>query len=319
MHYDVFNGDADGILSLLQLRLHDSRSSTLITGVKRDILLLERIRCTTGDSVTVLDISMAKNSQALRQILQSGAHVFYADHHLCGDIPDHPCLDAHIDLDANMCTALIIDRYLNGKYRHWAIAATFGDNLISVVEQLAEQSGLTATQTSQLRKLGTYINYNGYGRRLEELHYHPAELLRCLLRYDSPWALFDDQHSPYYRLEAAYHQDLDFAMEQRADYESRYLRVFRLPDTAASHRVSGVFSNELANREPEKAHAVLTLNDKGSYTVSLRAPLNNKQGAGKLCSQFPTGGGREAAAGINELPLKELDRFIQEAEHFYSI
>ena len=40
MHYDVFNGDADGICALLQLRLEEPLVSTRITGIKRDIALL---------------------------------------------------------------------------------------------------------------------------------------------------------------------------------------------------------------------------------------------------------------------------------------
>jgi hypothetical protein len=39
-------------------------------------------------------------------------------------------------------------------------------------------------------------------------------------------------------------------------------------------------------------------------------PLNNKQGAAALCRQFPSGGGREAAAGINDLPADMLGQFI---------
>jgi hypothetical protein len=30
-----------------------------------------------------------------------------------------------------------------------------------------------------------------------------------------------------------------------------------------------------------------------------------------VCSQFATGGGREAAAGINRLPAEELDQLIE--------
>jgi len=58
MHYDVFNGDADGIISLLQLRLAYPRTTTLVTGVKRDIKLLQRLNLQSRDSLTVLDISM---------------------------------------------------------------------------------------------------------------------------------------------------------------------------------------------------------------------------------------------------------------------
>ena len=41
--YDVFNGDADGICALTQLRLAEPRpTATLVTGVKRDIDLLQK-------------------------------------------------------------------------------------------------------------------------------------------------------------------------------------------------------------------------------------------------------------------------------------
>ena len=42
-NYDVFNGDADGICALQQLRLNDPIESKLITGVKRDIQLLDHV------------------------------------------------------------------------------------------------------------------------------------------------------------------------------------------------------------------------------------------------------------------------------------
>jgi hypothetical protein len=78
----------------------------------------------------------------------------------------------------------------------------------------------------------------------------------------------------------------------------------------------------LANKAPDKAHIVVTLNPvnedrQASYTVSLRAPLNNKQGAGDICAQFPTGGGRAAAAGINVLPKEHLTEFIKQVEVYY--
>ena len=53
---DVFNGDADGLCALHQLRLADPQPSELVTGVKRDIKLLDRVQAIAGDRVTVLDI-----------------------------------------------------------------------------------------------------------------------------------------------------------------------------------------------------------------------------------------------------------------------
>jgi len=50
-NYDVFNGDADGIISLVQLRLSQPREAQLVTGRKRDIKLLERVPAGEGDRV----------------------------------------------------------------------------------------------------------------------------------------------------------------------------------------------------------------------------------------------------------------------------
>ena len=80
VYYDAFNGDADGICALLQLRLVEPHESTLITGVKRDIKLLERVSLEAAE-VTALDISLAENVDALNALLAAGAKVRYFDHH----------------------------------------------------------------------------------------------------------------------------------------------------------------------------------------------------------------------------------------------
>ena len=48
-HYDVFNGDADGICALTQMRNAQPVDSTLITGVKRDISLLKQVDAQADD------------------------------------------------------------------------------------------------------------------------------------------------------------------------------------------------------------------------------------------------------------------------------
>ena len=75
--------------------------------------------------------------------------------------------------------------------------------------------------------------------------------------------------------------------------------------------MSGVFANQLAQENPDRAHAMLTKNNDGGFLVSVRAPLNNKTGADELCRQFESGGGRKAAAGINHLPSEDYERFAQ--------
>lgn len=317
MHFDVFNGDADGIIALLQLRLAEPKDAQLVTGVKRDIQLLEKLSVTQDDSITALDISMEKNKVGLETILSAGAKVFYADHHKSGDIPQHENLTAHIDLDANTCTALIVDELLAGRYHTWAITAAYGDNLIAKADQLATKAGLSVEQQAQLKELGTLINYNGYGSKLDDLHFDPAVLFQELLAYDDPFAVIADQDSPFHVLQSAYQQDMDKALAIEPQYQSATLGLFELPNAASSRRISGVYGNLLANKSPNSAHAVLTMNHDETYTVSLRAPLNKKYGAGDICSQFCSGGGRAAAAGINTLAPHDLERFIQTVEEYY--
>jgi hypothetical protein len=318
MNYDIFNGDADGIIALLQLRLADPLEAKLVTGVKRDIKLVETVDVQAGDELTVLDVSMEKNMAGLEHALARGAHVFYADHHKAGDIPQHGNLDAHIDLDANMCTALIVDKLLQGRFHAWAITAAYGDNLIAKADELADLAGFSAEQKAQLKELGTLINYNGYGSKVDDLHFHPADLYQALIKYTSPFDVIADTSSPFYLLQSAYQQDMDAAQAIPATHESNKLKLFELPDNAASRRISGVYGNWLANQNPDSAHAVLTENVDGTYTVSLRAPLNNKQGAVAVCGQFPTGGGREAAAGINALSKDDVSAFIDAVETYYA-
>jgi len=91
--FDVFNGDADGIISLVQLRLAEPRDSQLITGRKRDIELLKRVDAGEGDRVTVLDVSLSKNREPLERVLKAGASVYYFDHHHADPVPTHDNLE----------------------------------------------------------------------------------------------------------------------------------------------------------------------------------------------------------------------------------
>lgn len=317
MNYDVFNGDADGILALLQLRLANPIESQLITGVKRDIQLLKKIQVKPGDHLMILDVSMEKNIEELKIALSCGANAVYFDHHRSGEIPDSSHLEAHIDLDPNTCTALLVDKTLDGQFHEWAITAAYGDNLIARADELANQAGLTGEQAKLLKEFGTLINYNGYGAEVSDLHYHPAGLYQALLAYSSPFEAIDDQSSPFYKLRVAYQDDMQNALAIEPSHQSEYLSVYELPQALWAKRISGVFGNLLANQTPDSAHAVLSLNADETYTVSLRAPLNNKQGAGDICSQFVSGGGRAAAAGVNALPKAQVADFIEAVESYY--
>lgn len=306
---DVFNGDADGLCALHQLRLVDPADSELVTGPKREISLLKRVEAQAGDHVTVLDIALSKNRAALDSILAAGAQVRYFDHHQPGDIPVHPRFESYIDTDAQVCTSLLVDQYLQGRQRIWAVTAAFGDNLAESARHAAQPLNLSLDQLAQLQSLGECLNYNGYGETLADLFFDPAELYRQLRPYTDPFR-FMQESVAYPILKTGYAEDMALAVEVAPTEERPAGRVFMLPAEKWARRISGVFGNRLAVESPAQAHAVLTAKAEGGYVVSVRAPMATQSGADEVCSQFETGGGRRGAAGINHLPESELNRFM---------
>ena len=83
--YDVFNGDADGICALIQLRLAEPAETTLITGVKRDIALAKQVPTSEPSQVNILDVSLDKNRDAVEALLAADCSGFYVDHHYPGE------------------------------------------------------------------------------------------------------------------------------------------------------------------------------------------------------------------------------------------
>jgi len=307
--YDIFNGDADGICALHQLRLETPRDADLVTGVKRDTALVARVAAAPGDELTVLDVSLRSNAVAVRQALAAGARVRYFDHHAAGDIPQHPALEAHIDTAPDVCTSLLVDRHLSGRHRLWAVVAAFGDNLVEAALRAAQPLQLDHAELARLHELGEAINYNAYGETVEDLHYPPADLYRIIAPYRDPrHFIFDEPVFDVLKQAAA--EDLARAEDVEAEFVTDTAALYVLPDASWSRRVNGVFGNRIAQSEPQRAHAVLVARPDG-YAVSVRAPRSRPVGADTLCLAFDSGGGRQAAAGINQLPQGDLPKFIE--------
>lgn len=314
---DVFNGDADGLCALVQLRNASPQDSVLVTGVKRDINLLDRVTAQAGDQVTVLDVSLDKNRDGLNTVLRAGADVVYIDHHFAGEIPEHTNLTVNINPAADVCTSLLVNGMLKGRFAEWAVVGAFGDNLRNSAMALAKTLELSDEELQKLENLGIYLNYNGYGASIDDLHFDPAELYRRIASFASPRQFMNEAADTFSQLEEGYINDMRAASQLPSVHCDEVSAVFILPDERWARRVSGVYSNDLANDFPDRAHAVLTEKNNGNYLVSIRAPLNNKRGADEFCRQFPTGGGRAAAAGINDLPLTSLNDFLERFQEFF--
>ena len=309
-YYDVFNGDADGICALHQLRLVEPRPSVLVTGVKRDIRLLERLTPEPNSHVTVLDVSLESNRTGLLQVLERGCRVRYFDHHNPGEGLTHPGLEAHIDTSAQVCTSILVNRHLGGQHLPWAVAAAFGDNLIEPALRLAEPLHLDSEALEALRTLGELLNYNAYGETVADLHFHPAQLYRSLAPFADPLEWFRGAPEAD-TLREGFAEDLRQAQEIQPLLDEAAGQVILLPEAPWARRVIGVFANRLAQEHTGKATVLIVEKADGTLTVSVRAPVERPQGADVLCGQFPTGGGRVGAAGINALPAGDLPRFLE--------
>ncbi len=309
MRHDVFNGDADGLCALQQLRLAAPASARLVTGTKRDIRLLARVDARAGDEITVLDVSVAANRTALDACLAAGARVRWFDHHHAGEPPTHAAFEAHLDPDPAVCTSLIVDRHLGGRYRAWAIVAAFGDNLHPQAERLAREHGYGDEAIGILRRLGESLNYNAYGDSVHDLHFPPGDLALLMRPYADPLAFARDE-DVLATLLRGYEDDLAHAHAVTPALSSHRAAVFVLPGDAWARRAIGAFANELATSAPQRAHAVLAGRTDGSYVVSVRAPIARPDGAYQLCARFPTGGGRKGAGGVDQLPPADVDRFL---------
>jgi len=316
MNFVAFNGDCDGLCALQQLRLHEHIDEPiLITGVKRDIDLVKRVEACPDDEVTVLDVSFDVNRAAVLRLLETGARVRYFDHHHAGDLPRHIHLQAFIDTSPKVCTSVLVDRYLDGAHKAWAVVGAFGDNLDETARALAAELDLPEMKVAVLRELGIALNYNAYGETVEDLYFAPADLHARLRHYPHPLD-FAFQDIAFAQLREGYKTDMSFGLQVKPHAESAHAALYLLPDEKWARRVSGVLASALARKNPNRAHAVVLPVTNG-LQVSVRAPVQRPQGASALCREFPTGGGREGAAGINRLPAADLERFSQRfIDHF---
>jgi len=316
-HYDVFNGDADGICSLHQLRLADPLDSELVTGLKRDIALLDSVPARSGDVVTVLDVSLDRNRAGLLALLDRGVHVRYFDHHHAGDIPRHPRLEAAIDVSRDACTSALVDRHLGGRFRAWAVVGAFGDDLAPLALELAKPLDLAAGRLARLRELGVSINYTAYGASAADVLVHPRELYAVVRRHEDPFEMIA-REPVVERLGAQRRADLERALAIAPAKASHAAAAYLLPEASWSRRVIGIFANRLAAQGPERAHAVLAPVDGTAYVVSVRAPRSARTSAAEFCRRYAAGGGRAAAAGIDRLDAARVDAFLEEFERAWS-
>ena len=283
MRWFAYNGDADGICSMVQWGLVHGVEGKRITGVKRDIELLDRIHPSDDDEVIVMDISLARNHSMAQKLAQGGADITWFDHHLAGGKIES--INAYIDTSDNVCTARIVEQYL-GVESNWAQVALHGDGL-------SKHSSIP-----EYKELGELLNYNGYGADLTDLHFHPDELMMLCLESKTPEEFM--QSPAFAKLKQGFDNDISNA-ESITEQDGFFL----LPNEAWARRVVGVMAHRI-NEKGAGPHVIAI--DKGStFQISMRG----QTGIGELCAMFG-GGGRATAGGIDNLPKAEITALMNE-------
>ena len=308
-YIDVFNGDADGITALHQWRQEYPVTAALVTGIKRDILLLENISAIKNQELTVFDISLKSNLKFLDAHLDLHNRITWIDHHQTGTpLPEHPSLTLHIDQAPGTCTSNIVNRLLNGKYIKWAVVGAFGDSLHNLGEELAKKAGCSGSEKQELEELGILVNYNAYGESIEDLHFSPSRVYLEIRNFAEP-SDFCRTSELFKGLRRGFKDDFaNLENVQMEDFQSRGA-IYYLPDEKWARRIVGTYANQVSSQHPNRPHAILR-KKRGGWLVSVRAPETNPFGADLLCASFETGGGRAKAAGINILPDDQLSKFI---------
>ena len=283
MRWFAFNGDADGICSMVQWGLVHGIEGNTITGVKRDIELLAKIIPESGDEIICMDISLARNHSRASELSKKGFKITWFDHHLAGE----PIvgLDANIDTSSDVCTAKIVESFL-GIESDWAQVALHGDGLS------------VHSSRPEFKELGELLNYNGYGADLDDLHFHPEKLMRLCLESKTPSNFL--LTPAFETLKKGFANDM-LNVEAIVNTGGIYL----LPDEAWARRVVGVMAHRINSTGPGP-HVIAI--DKGH---TLQVSLRGNEGIGEICSMFG-GGGRATAGGIDALPKEEITALMNE-------
>jgi len=206
-----------------------------------------------------------------------------------------------------------IDR-CQGRFRKWAVAAAFGDNLPKAALALAQNISLGEDHVSALQQLGLLLNYNAYGERIEDLHIAPDALYRALHEFVDPFD-FIACSAQYQLLHDGYHLDAARMDALTPEWQSACGTIFVLPLEPWACRISGVFANRQIASEAHLACAVLTEKSDGSFLVSVRSsdPISrSSQRPVRALSRRrrQTRGGRNKRLGRHTTSINSLPVFL---------
>jgi hypothetical protein len=308
----VFNGDADGIISQHIARLSGLEPDLRVTGLKREIRLLQDLPDADA-TLYVFDVSLDANRAGLeRHLARAGTRIFWYDHHEPGLIPDSPRLKTRILNTRGTCTALLAHAAFPGADARWAGMAAFGDNLPEAGRALLGPLALPEAEIEALREAGELINYNSHGETPEDVLFQPLAVAERMADFTDA-GVFLRESGFIEPLRAQLEADREEMGNLASESESGRAAFYRLPAAPWARRIGSTYASALALENPGRAFAFAHPLRGGDYQVSIRAPRGDAGAApaSALALEFSTGGGRALAAGINRLPASEVEAFTR--------
>jgi hypothetical protein len=315
----LFNGDADGIVAQHILGMQLGQPELRITGLKRDIQLLSKLPILDSADLHALDISLRSNEDAIPALLaKENIHLTWYDHHDPGEGITHPRLVQHIHQAPGMCTGAIVNAVCGRRFPLWAAMAAFGDNLPVTAEALAKEGRASLEEVKLIQKTGILLNYNAYGEQPEDVLFQPATLAQEISRFTAAQE-FCQQNSIFTPLENQFNSDEAHFHDLKPLIQNPCAMAYLVPAEAWARRFSATWANQTVLENPLQALAIIHLRSDGNYLVSIRAPRGQVRApsAADLAAEFPTGGGRKLAAGINNLPSDDFNRFLNRFVDFF--
>lgn len=315
----LFNGDADGIVAQHILGMQLGQPDLRITGLKRDIKLLSKLPILESADLHALDISLRSNEDAIPTLLaKENIHLTWYDHHDPGEGITHPRLVQHIHQAPGMCTGAIVNAICGRRFPLWAAMAAFGDNLPVTAEALAKEGHSSLDEVKLIQRTGILLNYNAYGEKAEDVLFQPAALAQAISSFTSAQE-FCLQQSIFSPLESQFASDEAHFHDLKPLVQTPSALAFLVPAEAWARRFSATWANQTVLKNPLQALAIIHPRSDGNYLVSIRAPRGQvgTPSAAELAAEFPTGGGRKLAAGINNLPSDDFNRFLTRLVDFF--
>lgn len=305
---DVCIGDANGLCSLLQWRLHQPKQSSTLALLGHESRLDGLVHSRAGGDVLLCEIPMQANRSTLMQLLDSGAQIQYLSHQI-GDEPLwHPQLQYIEDAPQDRCTSLMVDRILDGRYRQWALVGAYGKHCNAQADKLAASNGLSAHARTQLRELGELINYNACSVDGKNACIPAVELYSVMSGYQQAMDFL--QSEPVVgELESVRREDLARAVQIAPYWQDAHASVYVLPNAPWAHRVASGFGKHISAKEPTRAHAFLRPAANGSFMTRVHA-ARSAPADGLTFPGSQADDDYQRTWVIEQLPDQEIDHFI---------